>query len=733
MSSSPSRHSYSSGPATNSTSRLLAAGAMGASLLHHLVVAVALLLTTAAPSAKATIPHISAIISQSGLDFAKDLLVSGAVETLTPLSVPDIERSVNIPLVGTVRMVASGIVLHSLAVANSTVAVGDTGVVVTASLASANITMEWSYSYSAWVVTISDSGNASIQVYRCFQQPYQIFSGKCNCEQIMDRASKLDSFLRNLPKKIDVDNAAAMNVTFVNDPLFKSSSVEFDIDGLFIPSDRSAVPRHMLLGDIKFVPPLGSSSKMLWISLDEDVFNSVSSLYFKSVAVSGAAVVSGNNLGGRVELDYFSFTLKWSKVGKIHTVVVQPSSPKPNAKPLAPSPLATVHPAPQIATLEMAATSLFSLPSLRLLSRASGSSASRFQTLAARKQGASTVVSGGGGGGGGLLSVLDRALADEEEYRRARAQVQRKGVEAEGYAIEGLSVGGHETCVTVPSLNVAFDIGRGPNFAVSQDYLFITHAHLDHIVSTPDPALICLGSSFSFIWFAYAFRDELRSAIAKSALILLQGGLPMYIATRGLYNLKPPTVFVPPCIKDDVEELLQVHRRMSQVELNVELVALDLGETYEIRNDLVARPFQTYHAIPSQGYIIYSIRKKLKKQYAHLKGSQIAKLKQSGAEITDTILYPEVAFTGDTKSDFIIDPRNADALRAKVLITEATFLDDHVDVEHAREHGHMHLSEIMEHSQWFRNKTIILTHFSNRIFDRLFPGYNLNFIQSIRN
>ncbi|TVU09999.1 hypothetical protein EJB05_43501, partial [Eragrostis curvula] len=346
----------------------------------------------------------------------------------------------------------------------------------------------------------------------------------------------------------------------------------------------------------------------------------------------------------------------------------------------------------------MATSSLFSLPSLRLLSRTSGLAASRFQTFASRKSAPSTVVSGGGGsggGGGGLLSVLDRALADEEEYRRARAQVQRKGVEVEGYAIEGLSVGGHETCVTVPSLNVAFDIGRGPNFAVNQDYLFITHAHLDHIVSTPDPALIRLGPDFAL-------------------LAHIVGGLPMYIATRGLYNLKPPTVFVPPCIKDDVEEMLEVHRRMSQIELKVELVALDLGETYEIRNDLVARSFQTYHAIPSQGYIIYSIRKKLKKQYAHLKGSQIAKLKQSGAEITDTILYPEVAFTGDTKSDFITDPRNADALRAKVLITEATFLDDHIDVEHAREHGHMHLSEIMEHSQWFRNKTIVLTHFSNR-------------------
>lgn len=137
---------------------------MGAPLLHHLGVAVALLFTTAAPSAVATTPHISAIISQSGLDFAKDLLVSRAAETLTPLSVPDIERSVNIPLVGTVRMAASGIVLYGLAVSNSTIAVGDTGVVVAASLASANISLEWSYSYSAWVVTISDSGNASIQV-----------------------------------------------------------------------------------------------------------------------------------------------------------------------------------------------------------------------------------------------------------------------------------------------------------------------------------------------------------------------------------------------------------------------------------------------------------------------------------------------------------------------------------------------------------------------------------------
>ncbi|CAI9294829.1 unnamed protein product [Lactuca saligna] len=272
----------------------------------------------------------------------------------------------------------------------------------------------------------------------------------------------------------------------------------------------------------------------------------------------------------------------------------------------------------------------------------------------------------------GFLSAIGNAI-EEQEYRKARAEVIRKGTGLEGYTIEGLSIGGHETCVIVPELKCAFDIGRCPARAVAMNFLFITHAHLDHI-----------------------------------------GGLPMYVATRGLYSLTPPTVFVPPAIKDDVENLMELHRKMGMVELNLDLVALDVGETYELRNDLVVRPFKTHHVIPSQGYVVYSVRKKLKKQYEHLKGREIEKKKKSGVEITDIILSPEVAFTGDTTSDFLLDPRSSDALRAKVLITEATFLDDKCNIEHAREHGHMHIDEIMEHAKWIRNKSILLTHFSSR-------------------
>jgi len=86
-------------------------------------------------------------------------------------------------------------------------------------------------------------------------------------------------------------------------------------------------------------------------------------------------------------------------------------------------------------------------------------------------------------------------------------------LEIDGRSIEGVSVGGQETCILLPAYKVAFDIGRCPQRAVSHDFLFISHAHMDHIVRisvSPFSSSIFYskGSGFQGLGFGIFFLQE---------------------------------------------------------------------------------------------------------------------------------------------------------------------------------------------------------------------------------
>lgn len=68
----------------------------------------------------------------------------------------------------------------------------------------------------------------------------------------------------------------------------------------------------------------------------------------------------------------------------------------------------------------------------------------------------------------------------------------------------------------------------------------------------------------------------------------------MYVATRGLYSMRPPTIIVPVAIKENVEKLFEVHRAMDQSELKHNLIGLNVGKVLSsllVRNSLLQSYF----------------------------------------------------------------------------------------------------------------------------------------------
>ncbi|KAJ1389021.1 Lipid-binding serum glycoprotein, C-terminal [Sesbania bispinosa] len=272
---------------------------------------------------------ISLLITQNGLDFVKDLLVNKAISSIIPLRLRNIEKTVKIPVVGNVHMVLSNITIYQIDVPSSHVKPGETGISIIASGATCNLSMNWYYSYSTWFgpVEISDKGRAEVQVEGMevgltltlenqegslklklkdcgssvkdisikldggaswlYQGIVDAFEGLIGStvenaitKKLKEGISRLDSYLKSLPKEVPVDDHTSLNVTFVDDVLISASSVGFETNGLFI--ERSVSLPIFNIGHKNSKLPIlcTNASKMLGITLDEAVFNSASALYY---------------------------------------------------------------------------------------------------------------------------------------------------------------------------------------------------------------------------------------------------------------------------------------------------------------------------------------------------------------------------------------------------------------------------------------------------------------------
>lgn len=108
---------------------------------------------------------IMVTVSESGLTYAKEVLVNEILAELTPLLLPDIKAHITSPI-GRIDMQIAHIELSGANVSYSDVDLGKTGITVFAGDIHARIRLHWYYEYTATYVPfpVNDGGWADIKV-----------------------------------------------------------------------------------------------------------------------------------------------------------------------------------------------------------------------------------------------------------------------------------------------------------------------------------------------------------------------------------------------------------------------------------------------------------------------------------------------------------------------------------------------------------------------------------------
>jgi len=142
------------------------------------------------------------------------------------------------------------------------------------------------------------------------------------------------------------------------------------------------------------------------------------------------------------------------------------------------------------------------------------------------------------------------------------------------------------------------------------------------------------------------------------------------------------------------------------------LNSIEYGVYYPLFANYFFRGIRSVHRVASNGYTIYERVKKLRKEFSHLAGPQIAEMKKT-MDLFEEIYSPMITFSGDTQIEFLLE--NEDVRNSKILFLECTYIDDQRPVERARKWGHTHLFEIAQNAHALEKvDNLVLIHFSPR-------------------
>jgi ribonuclease Z len=240
-----------------------------------------------------------------------------------------------------------------------------------------------------------------------------------------------------------------------------------------------------------------------------------------------------------------------------------------------------------------------------------------------------------------------------------------------GIPFSGVSIAGHETWFHFPSLNLAFDLGRGPTELISVPSVFLTHAHLDH-------------SSGVAYWSS------------QRRLARMQGGV---------IRTDPSTV-------EPWRAILALHEALEGVTYDSRIEPISPGERVVLRKDLSVEAFRVTHRVPTLGFLASETRHRLTAEWKGRPSGEVREAVGKGRAVSESWSKPLVAFTGDTSVDFFATAP-PEVFRARILLLECSFLED-AHRGRAEGWGHIHLSELAERADQFDNEVVVLTHHTLR-------------------
>ena len=238
------------------------------------------------------------------------------------------------------------------------------------------------------------------------------------------------------------------------------------------------------------------------------------------------------------------------------------------------------------------------------------------------------------------------------------------------YRVQGISVAGEQTAVQVPELDVTFDIGLCPRFALASPYVALSHAHMDHVA-----------------------------------------GLPYYFSQRMFQKMGVGTCVCHPELHEPLTRMMRSWIDLEQQRTEHRIVPLRDGEQIEVKNDIFLRAVEVSHTVPAMGYVLIEKRSKLRDEFADVPQNRLRELKQQGVEITRTMEIPLVAYTGDTEfGPFLFRDEFA---TAKIVISECTFCEPG-QMERASVGKHLHLEHISKLLDVWQAEHVVLIHLSRR-------------------